>query len=261
MSKFLYLVLATVVVSVLAVVIALRYSKTVVHDWQWGLLYKLGRFQRVLKPGAYWWVTPLHEIIFLDKRRQTEIIPGQEVLTKDTLGVKLSLVVEYRFAEPHLAMSEVEDVTTHLHSVAQIAIRKAAGERDLDILLNEREVVAEEVHAATSAAMTPLGVEVVATSLRDIMLSKELRSGYAAVVTARKEGEANLERARGETAALRHLANAAQMVKNNPDLMQLRLIQSMTATEAARRTFVIGVPPSSAEAVDRAAEQEDGASD
>jgi regulator of protease activity HflC (stomatin/prohibitin superfamily) len=182
------------------------------------------------------------------------------VLTKDTLGVKLSLVVEYRIVEPHLAISEMEDVTAHLHSVAQIAIRKAVGERDLDVLLNEREAVAEEVHAATSAAMTPLGVEVIATSLRDIMLSKELRTGYAAVVTARKEGEANLERARGETAALRHLANAARMVKNNPDLMQLRMLQSITATEAARRTFVIGIPPT-AEALYWAAGQEDGAPD
>jgi regulator of protease activity HflC (stomatin/prohibitin superfamily) len=260
MSKFLYLVLVTVVVSAFAVVIAWRYRKTVVHDWQWGLLYKQGRFQRVLKPGVYWWVTPLHEIFFLDKRRQTEIIAGQEVLTKDTLGVKLSLVVEYRIAEPHLAMSEVEDVKVHLHSVAQIAIRKAVGARDLDVLLNEREAVAEEVHAATTEAMTPLGIEVITTALRDIMLSKELRTGYAAVVTARKEGEANLERARGETAALRHLANAAQMVKNNPDLMQLRLIQSMTATEAARRTFVVGMPPTAA-AVDEASEAEGSASD
>lgn len=260
MSKFLYLVLAAVVVSVLAVVIVRQYRKTVVHDWQWGLLYRQGKFQRVLEPGTYWWLTPFHEVLFLEKRRRTEIIPGQEVLTKDTLGVKLSLVVEYRVVGPRLAISEVEDMTTHLHSVAQIALRKAIGERDLDALLNEREAVAEEVHVATSAAMKRVGVEVVATSLRDIMLSKELRSGYAAVVTARKEGEANLERARGETAALRHLANAAQMVKNNPDLMQLRLIQSMTATEAARRTFVIGMPPTAA-AVDEASEAEGSASD
>jgi regulator of protease activity HflC (stomatin/prohibitin superfamily) len=238
----------------------MRFRKTVVRDWQWGLLYKRGKFQRILEPGAYWWLTRFHEVLFLEKRRQIEIVSGQEVLTKDMLGVKLSLVIEYRIVEPLLAINEVEDVTAHLHSVAQIAIRKTVGERDLDVLLNEREAVAEEIHAATSAAMTPLGIEVPTTSLRDIMLSKELRTGYAAVVTARKEGEANLERARGETAALRHLANAARMVKENPDLLQLRMIQSMTATEAGRRIFVIGMPPM-AEALYRALGKEDGAPD
>jgi hypothetical protein len=126
----------------------MRFRKTVVRDWQWGLLYKRGKFQRILEPGAYWWLTRFHEVLFLEKRRQIEIVSGQEVLTKDMLGVKLSLVIEYRIVEPLLAINEVEDVTAHLHSVAQIAIRKTVGERDLDVLLNEREAVAEEILAA-----------------------------------------------------------------------------------------------------------------
>ena len=97
------------------------------------------------------------------------------------------------------------------------------------------DIVADEVSDKTvTAAMQPLGVEVAKVYLRDIMLGKELRSSYAAVLAARKDGEAALERARGETAALRSLANAAHMIKDNPDLVQLRLLQAMSSDEGGK---------------------------
>jgi len=75
------------------------------------------------------------------------------------------------------------------------------------------------------------------------MISGKLKKSFAQVVKARKEGEAALERARGETAALRSLANAARMVQDNPQLMQLRVLQVMG--ESAGNTLVVGMPPAS----------------
>jgi hypothetical protein len=45
---------------------------------------------------------------------------------------------------------------------------------------------------------------------------------FTQVVKARQEGLAALEKARGETAALRNLANAASMIERNPSLIPLR---------------------------------------
>jgi hypothetical protein len=67
----------------------------------------------------------------------------------------------------------------------------------------------------------------------------ELKKILAEVVRAKQEGLAALERARGESAALRNLANAARLLENNPGLQNLRLLQSMTG---AGNTFVMGVP-------------------
>jgi regulator of protease activity HflC (stomatin/prohibitin superfamily) len=72
------------------------------------------------------------------------------------------------------------------------------------------------------------------------MFPGELKKVFAQVVTARKEGLAALEKARGETAALRNLANAAKLVENNPALMQLRMIQSLE--ESSGNTLVVGLP-------------------
>ena len=69
----------------------------------------------------------------------------------------------------------------------------------------------------------------------------ELKKIFTQVAHARQEGLAALEKARGETAALRHLANAAQMIERNPSLMQLRVLQAFGQNSG--NTLVLGVPP------------------
>jgi regulator of protease activity HflC (stomatin/prohibitin superfamily) len=181
-------------------------------------------------------------VVTLDRRRLLEVVAGQEVLTADNIGLKLSLVAEYRVIDPLKVRAEVKSVEQQLHHTIQVAARKAAAKRTLDELLANREPIAAEVQEEIADSLAGVGLEVLAVSLRDFMLSKELRAAYAAVPTARKEGEAALERARGEQAALRNLANAARMLKDNPDLLQLRVLQTMAQSDGVARTFVLGVP-------------------
>ena len=70
----------------------------------------------------------------------------------------------------------------------------------------------------------------------------ELKRAFAETLKAKQEGQAALERARGETAALRSLANAARVLEGNPALMNLRLVQSLTAAQSAGHTLVFGMP-------------------
>ena len=59
---------------------------------------------------------------------------------------------------------------------------------------------------------------------------------------AQREAQAALERARGESAALRNLANGARVLEGNPALQNLRLMQSLTAAQNGGNTFVLGMP-------------------
>jgi len=63
-------------------------------------------------------------------------------------------------------------------------------------------------------------------------------------VTARKEGEAALERARAETASLRNLANAGRMVEDNPGLLQLRMLQQLASSPGS--SVVLSMPDGTA---------------
>ena len=74
------------------------------------------------------------------------------------------------------------------------------------------------------------------------MVRGEMKKVFAQVVKAQKEGQAALERARGETAALRNLANAARTMDENPSLLQLRALQ--TLADSSGNTLVLGLPNS-----------------
>jgi len=74
------------------------------------------------------------------------------------------------------------------------------------------------------------------------MLPNDLKRAFSEVLKAKQEGQAALERARGESAALRNLANAARVLDGNPALMNLRLMQSLSAARNSGNTFVLGVP-------------------
>lgn len=96
---------------------------------------------------------------------------------------------------------------------------------------------------AAAAAAAELGVEIRRAAVRDVMLSADLRRAFAEAVRLREEGKAALEKARAEMAALRSLANAARMLKDNPELVRLRLLQSIDAVGAkSGNTLVLGAP-------------------
>ena len=93
---------------------------------------------------------------------------------------------------------------------------------------------------ACAGPLATIGVELLDVDIRDVMLPGELKRAFAAVIAARKEGEAALERARGETAALRSLANAGRMLDDNPGLLQLRILQEVG--QSSGNTIVFGAP-------------------
>jgi hypothetical protein len=75
------------------------------------------------------------------------------------------------------------------------------------------------------------------------MFPGDLKRIFSQVVKARKEGQAALEKARAETATLRHLANAASLIDRHPTILQLRLLQAVQ--ESSGNTLVLGMPPQS----------------
>src|SRR6185437_7216615 len=87
-----------------------------------------------------------------------------------------------------------------------------------------------------------VGINVLTVEVKDVMFPAELKRAFAEVLKAKQEGQAALERARGESAALRNLANAARVLEGNPALMNLRLMQSLSSAQSAGSTLVLGVP-------------------
>ena len=73
----------------------------------------------------------------------------------------------------------------------------------------------------------------------DVMFPGAMKQTMAQVAIARQEGLAALEKARGESAAIRSLANAGKMLENSPGLMQLKLLQALA--DSSDNTLILNL--------------------
>jgi len=83
-------------------------------------------------------------------------------------------------------------------------------------------------------------LELTSANVKDIMFAGDFKKIFGQIVKAQKEGQAALEKARGETAALRSLANAAKMLEANPMLLQLRALQTMSENTGSTLIMNVG---------------------
>jgi len=225
-------------VAAAAVGYGVLFSKTIIREFQCGLLYHSGRYHKQLGPGAHRVLRFWRDITVLDLRKRTATIPGQEVLTADQVGIKVSLVVNYQICDPQKAEHEVENFTSAMYLAAQVALRKVVAAVALDKLLQDRVNIGAQVTSEVVFIAEPLGLKVHSVEIKDVMLPAEMRSAFSEVVRARQEGQAALERARGETASLRNLTNAARLMEEHPCLLDLRTLQTLS-TSRAGQTIVL----------------------
>ena len=237
--------LEVVVVILLIAVIAALVARLVVqvvtvHDYQRGLRYRQGRFVGLVDAGMHVTVRPYTEIHVLDGRPTSLTVPGQEILTADGVALRVSLTARYVVADPVAAVTNDQNYVNALYAALHAGLREALAGRTADEILASRAELGPAVGGAVASEIARLGVEVLGVDVRDVMVPAELKRAFAGIVAARREGEAALERARGETAALRSLANAGRMVEDNPGLLQLRILQQLGASSG--NTIMLGLP-------------------
>ena len=211
-----------------------------VYEYERGLRYHKGRFHRVLDPGQYWYIPFWTQIIKMDVRPRVITLPGQEVLSSDGVTLKVSVAAKFEIADVHVAVNKIQDFYSALYVEIQSSLRQLIGGATIEDLLAQRNDFSAKLKEMTEQKIEAMGLRLLDVALKDIMFPGALKQIFAQVVKARQEGLAALERARGETAALRNLANAARLIEKNPSLMQLRTLQALA--ESSGNTLVLGMP-------------------
>lgn len=211
-----------------------------VMDWQRTVLFTDGRLTRVLEPGRHRYRAGRTTRHTVDMRRRTSVIAGQDLLTSDSVAVKVSLLLAWRVVDPVAFVSAATHPEHELHTAGQLAIRDAVAGSTLEEALTDRGRLSTGLAETISGRVDGLGIEVLSVEVRDLMLPGELRRAVTETLLAREKGRAELERARAEAAALRTLANAARLLEEHPALLRLRTIQ---AAEAPGTTVVLSPEP------------------
>lgn len=242
-------VLILAVVLLLIVVKIFPVRRVTVYEYQKGLKYTKGRYCATLNAGQYWIFSTFSSILPVDVRTQFVTIPGQDVLSADGVTLKISLAAEFQVAEPHVVINKNANSQNSLYLTLQMALREIVGKEKIDTLIENRAGFSSKLTELTTGKAAEYGLKLISADIKDIMFPGEMKKAFAQVVKAQKDGQAALERARGETAALRSLANAARMMDDNPNLLQLRALQAFADTGG--NTLVLGLPQGSIPPVKR----------
>lgn len=250
------LALILVVAAIAAVLLWRGRKVTVIYPPSVGLFYRDGRFVRELEPGRYVHVDPFGRIrIIKVSRAALPVALGElTVLSRDQFSFKLALspvieVVDARAfteSQPAVEPSPYTNLfpqgpthPTHpaLHSLVASAALEVVASHPLRSLFVDPKLLPNAVQAALAGAIP--GARIASVQMTSITLPPETRKMFTEVERSKIEAEAALERARGEQAALRALANAARLIKDNPALANLRFLQTLEQAPGAK-TIVLG---------------------
>lgn len=207
-----------------------KYSREVViHDYEAGLLYENGEFKKLLGKGVY--KLPSEgfekEIVIVDKRTKTLTITGQEILTKDKLNLRLNILVKYKITDPLKAIHEVEDYSASVYQDVQMSVRGIVSSRNLDELLTIRNIFDDTIKEEIKTKCEKYGIEVESIELKDIILPGNLKAILLKEIEAKTYSEVALTRARSEVASTRALINAATLVKEHPEILELKIADAI----------------------------------
>lgn len=243
--SYLWALAATVLAIV--VVAAIRRMRTIVtvYPWQVALVYRDGAHHRTLEAGRHVLIDPRGRLTIatISVIEQQVAFGGMEVVSSDQFAFRIQLSLAWRPIDPRALYESAGDMRgialqpPGLHDLVAEAAIAAVGARALDEIVTGPAAIGAIV--TERLANTIPHVEIVRVLVTKLQFPPETRRMLTDAERARREGLAALERARAEQAALRALANAARLVRDNPELAQLRLLQSVEASKGPT-TFIVG---------------------
>lgn len=229
---------------VVIVVFVLSKWINILKEYERGVIFRLGRVLSQAKgPGLIFVLWPIDRMVRVSLRVVVHDIPPQDVITRDNVSVKVNAVVYFRVMDPTRAIIEVENFIYATSQLAQTTLRSVLGEVELDELLSHREKLNIKLQSIIDQHSDPWGVKVTMVEIKHVDLPADMQRSMARQAEAEREKRAKIIHAAGELEASKKLAEAAQVMQEQPVSVQLRYLQTLTEISTENTsTIVFPVP-------------------
>ncbi len=227
---------------VLLVLLAMASIK-ILREYERGVVFFLGRFDKVKGPGLIFVVPPIQQMVRVDLRTRVFDVPPQDVISRDNVSVKVNAVVYFRVVDPELAIIQVANFNEATSQLAQTTLRAILGKHELDELLAEREKLNSDIQTVLDQQTDAWGIKVSNVEIKHVDINETMIRAIARQAEAERERRAKVIHAEGELQASEKLLQAAEMLSRKSEAMQLRYLQTLTqiATDRAS-TIVFPIP-------------------
>jgi hypothetical protein len=185
----------------------------------------------------------IQEFLLVDIRDRPENIPGQVCITRDNVSLQVDGVVYWKVIDPMKAVLAVSDPSNVIRQATMSALRIVIGEYTLDETLSKREVISNRMEKLLDQFSLPLGIDISRIDITDVVIPTDMQRAMAREAEAQRERKARLRRAEGEVEAVKNLAHAAYIMQKNPELLELRRLQTVGELGMEQHTLITLVLP------------------
>lgn len=239
-----------IVTLIAVIVVILLISVKQINEYQRGILFRFGKFHKVLGPGWHVILPIFFSCRKVDIRTKTVDVPEQEAITRDNVSIKINAVLYYKIFDAAKSILAVENFNYAVSQLAQTTMRNVVGSVSLDELLTEREKLSTEICKIVDQETDPWGIKVENVELKDIALPEEMKRVIAKVAEAEREKLAVITKAAGEVEASHNLAQAAQIMSSAPGALHLRTLSTINDLSSDQsNTIIFAIPIEGLEAI------------
>ena len=227
----------------LLVVLLVAWSLRILREYERGVVFQLGRFWMVKGPGLIVVWPVIQQMVSVDLRTVVLDVPPQDVITRDNVSVKVNAVVYFRVVDSQKAIIQVVDFLGATSQLSQTTLRAVLGKHELDTLLAEREKLNIDIQKTLDTQTDAWGIKVSNVEIKHVDLNESMVRAIARQAEAERERRAKVIHAEGELQASEKLLQAAKMLSQQAEAMQLRYLQTLTNIAGDKAsTIVFPVP-------------------
>ena len=215
------------ILALVLVVLFLISAVKILKEYERGVIFRLGRVIKTKGPGLIILIPVVDKMVKVSLRLVAMDVPSQDVITRDNVSVKVNAVVYFRVMDSTKATIEVENYLFATSQLAQTTLRSVCGQVELDELLAERDKINTQLQTILDKHTDPWGIKVTTVEVKHIDLPQEMQRAMAKQAEAERERRAKVINAEGEYQAADRLAQAAGIIQQYPEALQLRYLQTL----------------------------------
>ncbi len=232
-------------VLLIVILMILASALRILNEYERGVIFRLGRVRTVAGkpqpkgPGLIFLIPIVDKLVKVSLRTVTMDVPPQDVITRDNVSIKVNAVIYFRVMDPIKAIIEIENYLYGTSQLSQTTLRSVCGQVELDHLLYEREKINIQLQEILDKHTDPWGVKVTTVEVKAIDLAEEMRRAMARQAEAERERRSKVIRAEGEFQAAEKMRDAAAIISQYPEALQLRYLQTLTEVATDRNSTTI----------------------
>lgn len=211
----------------------------VLKEYERGVIFTLGRFTSVKGPGLIVVIPGIQQMMRVQLRTVVMDVPSQDVISRDNVSVRVNAVVYFRVVDPERAVIQVQDYFEATSQLAQTTLRSVLGQHELDEMLSERDKLNKDIQKILDEETDIWGIKVSNVEIKHVDLDESMIRAIARQAEAERERRAKVINAEGEFQAAQRLQEAAAILAEQPQSLQLRYLQTLMDLASDKTSTVI----------------------